>query len=159
MITHTPTDGCITARLRREGSATVIEVADSGRGVPADQLPLIWDRVYRVDASRDRTTGGMGLGLARTRRVVEGIGGAINATRWPGVGTTITLRLASGGDAGRVSGATLRKPRTSAAVASEECVLYRERPVGSLTARGVSRRRSAGEPLQIPHHHPTAESP
>lgn len=78
----------------------MIEVADSGWGIPADQLPLTWDRVYRVDASRDRTTGGRGRGLARTRRMVEGIGGTGSATRWPGVGTTITLRLATGGDAG-----------------------------------------------------------
>jgi two-component system sensor histidine kinase BaeS len=99
-ITHTPGDGRITAALRRDRGVTVIEVADSGRGIPADQLPLIWDRFYRVDASRDRTTGGMGLGLALTRRMVEGMGGTISAASQPGVGTTITIRLPTGGTAG-----------------------------------------------------------
>ncbi len=94
-VTHTPRDGQITASLRRDGNAAVIEVADTGRGIPADQLPLIWDRFYRVDASRDRATGGMGLGLALTRRMVEGMGGTISAESAVGVGTTIAIRLPS----------------------------------------------------------------
>jgi two-component system sensor histidine kinase BaeS len=93
-ITHTPPDGRITASLRRDG--VVIEIADTGRGIPADQLPLIWDRFYRVDPSRDRATGGMGLGLAVTKRMVTGMGGTIDAASQLGVGTTITVRLPAG---------------------------------------------------------------
>jgi signal transduction histidine kinase len=97
-ITHTPAEGRITASLGRVDDTTVIEVEDSGRGIPVEQLPLIWDRFYRVDPSRDRATGGMGLGLALTRRMVEGMGGTIDAESEPGVGTTITIRLPSGDD-------------------------------------------------------------
>lgn len=92
-ITHTPSTGRITVSLRGDGERAVIEVADTGRGIPAGQLPLIWDRFYRVDPSRDRATGGMGLGLALTRRMVEGMGGTISAVSEVGVGTTITIRL------------------------------------------------------------------
>lgn len=98
-ITHTPPDGQITVALRDEGPLVVIAVADTGRGIPAEQLPLIWDRFYRVDPSRDRATGGMGLGLALTRRMVEGMGGSISAESAVGVGTTITIRLRTGASA------------------------------------------------------------
>jgi two-component system sensor histidine kinase BaeS len=92
-ITHTPPTGRISATLRVDGNSSVIEVADTGRGIPADQLPLIWDRFSRVDPSRDRATGGMGLGLALSKRMVEGMGGTISATSTAGVGTTIVIRL------------------------------------------------------------------
>ncbi len=92
-ITHTPGDGRITLSLRTDGDAVVIEIADTGRGIPDEQLPFIWERFYRVDPSRDRTTGGMGLGLALTKRMVEGMGGTIGAASTLGAGTTITIRL------------------------------------------------------------------
>ncbi|MFY7920963.1 MAG: sensor histidine kinase [Gemmatimonas sp.] len=92
-ITHTPPTGRISATLRVDGNSSVIEVADTGRGIPADQLPLIWDRFSRVDPSRDRATGGMGLGLALSKRMVEGMGGMISATSTVGAGTTIAIRL------------------------------------------------------------------
>ncbi|MCC7052975.1 MAG: HAMP domain-containing protein [Gemmatimonadaceae bacterium] len=96
-ITHTPTDGRIDVTVRRNGAGTtVIEVADTGTGIPAEHLPLIWDRFYRVDASRDRATGGMGLGLALTKRLVEGMGGIIGVASHVGVGTTFTVRLPAG---------------------------------------------------------------
>ena len=98
-ITHTPPAGRISATLRSDGDMCVIEVADTGRGIPADQLPLIWDRFSRVDPSRDRATGGMGLGLALSKRMVEGMGGTISATSTVGVGTTIVMRLPGGSSA------------------------------------------------------------
>lgn len=98
-ITHTPPSGRISATLRVDGNTSVIEVADTGRGIPADQLPLIWDRFSRVDPSRDRATGGMGLGLALSKRMVEGMGGTISATSTAGVGTTIVIRLPGGNQA------------------------------------------------------------
>jgi signal transduction histidine kinase len=73
-------------------------IADTGRGIPASQLPLIWERFYRVDPSRDRTTGGMGLGLALSKRMVEGMAGTIDASSAEGAGTTMTVRLPRGGD-------------------------------------------------------------
>nr|MCU0634075.1 ATP-binding protein [Gemmatimonadaceae bacterium] len=92
-ITHTPRDGQITVSVRAEPDRTILAIADSGRGIPPEHLPLIWDRFYRVDASRDRSTGGMGLGLALTRRMVEGMGGTITASSEVGVGTTMTIRM------------------------------------------------------------------
>jgi Histidine kinase-, DNA gyrase B-, and HSP90-like ATPase/Rubredoxin metal binding domain len=71
-------------------------IADSERGIAAAHLPFIWDRFYRVDASRDRATSGTGLGLALSRRMVEGMGGTINATSQPSLGTTITVQLPTG---------------------------------------------------------------
>jgi signal transduction histidine kinase len=92
-VTHTPTDGQITVMISRREPWVEIAVADTGRGIPAGQLARIWDRFYRVDASRDRSTGGMGLGLALSKRMMEGMGGAISATSEEGVGTVVTLRL------------------------------------------------------------------
>jgi signal transduction histidine kinase len=54
-------------------------VADAGPGVPADDLPRVFEPFYRADASRSRETGGVGLGLALCRRVVEAHGGRIEA--------------------------------------------------------------------------------
>jgi signal transduction histidine kinase len=92
-VTHTPETGRITIRLQRVGSWAEIVIADTGRGIPAEQVPLIWERFYRVDPSRDRATGGMGLGLALSKRMVEGMAGEISATSEPGIGTTVTIRL------------------------------------------------------------------
>jgi signal transduction histidine kinase len=94
-VTHTPADGRVTLSLHRDGSWAVITVADTGRGIAPEHLPLIWERFYRVDPSRDRSTGGMGLGLALTKRMVEGMGGTIAASSTVGVGTTITIRLST----------------------------------------------------------------
>ncbi len=92
-ITHTPSDGSITVTLTAENGWASIVVSDSGRGIPADQLPLIFERFYRVDPSRDRATGGMGLGLALSKRMVERMRGTIAAESTEGSGTRIIVRL------------------------------------------------------------------
>ena len=94
-VTHTPNDGAITITVVHHGHQVQIDIADTGRGIAAVHLPLIWERFYRVDASRDRATGGMGLGLALTKRMVEGMGGTIGITSVEGAGTTVTLQLRS----------------------------------------------------------------
>ncbi|MBC7843806.1 MAG: HAMP domain-containing protein [Gemmatimonadaceae bacterium] len=91
--THTSSVGTITITLTADATWASIEVSDSGRGIPADKLPHIFERFYRVDPSRDRTTGGMGLGLALSRRMVERMHGTIAAHSTEGVGTRITVRL------------------------------------------------------------------
>ncbi|HLA66298.1 MAG TPA: ATP-binding protein, partial [Acidimicrobiia bacterium] len=54
--------------------------ANSGAEIPADELPLIWERLYRVDPSRARTSGGSGIGLAIVRQIVAAQGGAVGAS-------------------------------------------------------------------------------
>ena len=89
---HTPEDGRIEVRATRQGAQVRIDVADTGCGIPAEHLPHVFDRFYRADPSRDRATGGAGLGLAIVRRLAEAHGGtATAASQGDGRGTTVTL--------------------------------------------------------------------
>jgi two-component system sensor histidine kinase BaeS len=89
---HTPGDGRIEVRATRQGTQVRIDVTDTGCGIPAEHLPHVFDRFYRADPSRDRATGGAGLGLAIVRRLAEAHGGtATAASQGDGRGTTITL--------------------------------------------------------------------
>src|SRR5581483_4517072 len=89
-VRHTPPDGRITLTARADGRDVLIEVTDSGAGIPPEDLPHVFDRFWRADKSRSRRTGGSGLGLAIVRQLVEAHGGAIAAASTPGVGTTFT---------------------------------------------------------------------
>jgi len=73
----------------------VIAVADTGPGIPPEHLPHVFDRFYRADPSRSRATGGVGLGLAIARQMVEGSGGAIVVESVPGAGATFSVRWPS----------------------------------------------------------------
>jgi signal transduction histidine kinase len=97
-IRHTPAGGSITVRARGEegtrgGGYVVVEVADTGAGIPGDALPRIFERFYRVDPARSRAGGGTGLGLAIVRHLVEQMGGDVAAESELGKGTTIRFRL------------------------------------------------------------------
>jgi two-component system sensor histidine kinase VicK len=83
-------------RLGVEASAhdtLSIEVSDTGVGIPARDLPRIFDRFYRVEGSRSREHGGSGLGLAIAKEIVEAHGGTIDIESQEGVGTTIRFTL------------------------------------------------------------------
>ncbi|MFJ4971270.1 sensor histidine kinase [Streptomyces sp. NPDC088755] len=71
----------------------VIEVADTGTGIPAGDLPYVFDRFWRAEKSRSRRTGGSGLGLAIVRKLAEAHGGTASATSTEGTGSAFTLRL------------------------------------------------------------------
>lgn len=84
---HTPDGGQVTLR----GAEGLVEVADTGEGIPADELDNVFERFRRVDPSRTRSTGGSGLGLAIVRQIAEAHGGTATACSSPGDGTTVTL--------------------------------------------------------------------
>jgi two-component system sensor histidine kinase BaeS len=75
------------------GGPARVTVEDHGPGIPADELPHIFDRFYRGDPSRNRATGGFGLGLAIAKALVEAYGGKITAESTPGEGTRMTVEL------------------------------------------------------------------
>jgi signal transduction histidine kinase len=91
-VAYTTDGGEVTVRLRRDGDGIRCEIANTGPDIPPDQLPLIWERFYRVDASRARTTGGAGIGLAMVRQIVERHRGQVGATS-EGGRTSIWFRL------------------------------------------------------------------
>ena len=78
--------------LSRDGM-TGFRVEDNGEGIPADDLPHIFDRFYRGDPSRSRNTGGAGLGLAICKALVEAAGGQIEITSEVGRGTIAEVIL------------------------------------------------------------------
>lgn len=89
---HTPDGGRIDVRTSRAGGLIRIDVADTGSGIAPEHLPHVFDRFYRADASRDRATGGAGLGLAIVRRLAEAHGGTVTA-RSDGIGRGAVLTL------------------------------------------------------------------
>jgi two-component system OmpR family sensor kinase/two-component system sensor histidine kinase BaeS len=93
-LRYTPAGGSVAVRVgAADGGAVLFEVCDSGTGISAEELPHIFDRFYRADRSRTRSSGGAGLGLAIARRIVEAHGGEIWAASELGRGTTIAFRL------------------------------------------------------------------
>ncbi len=93
-LRHTPSGGLITvsAAALPEGGV-LIEVADSGEGIAAEDLPKVFERFYRGEKSRSRASGGAGLGLAIARSIVEAHGGTIAITSAPGQGATVRFTL------------------------------------------------------------------
>lgn len=92
-LVHTPHGGRIDLAAHREADTVTISATDSGPGIPAEHLPHVFDRFYRVDASRSRSTGGVGLGLAIARQFVEASGGRISVESPACGGTTFTVTL------------------------------------------------------------------
>jgi len=90
-LAHTPAGGTIALEVRAVPDGIAISVRDAGPGIPADHLPHIFDRFYRVDASRSRTTGGVGLGLAIARQFVEASGGRISVDSPSSGGAVFTV--------------------------------------------------------------------
>ena len=89
------------AARAQAGGTTVIDVADTGPGIPAPDLPHVFDRFYRGSAARRGVPGGAGLGLAIVASLVEAMGGAVSARSEVGRGTTFSIHLpgAAGADA------------------------------------------------------------
>jgi len=92
-LRHTSAKGAVCVRLHATESRAIIEVADTGEGIPAGELSRVFERFYRVDKARARQTGGTGLGLAIVRHVAEGHGGTVRVDSELGRGSTFTVSL------------------------------------------------------------------
>ena len=105
-IKYTPEGGTVRVSARQEpDEMIVVEVEDNGIGIPADDIPRIFERFYRVDRSRSREMGGTGLGLSIVKHVAQVHGGSIDVTSTPGSGSCFRLRLASPREALAAAGA------------------------------------------------------
>ncbi|MEO6063579.1 MAG: ATP-binding protein [Thermoflexales bacterium] len=92
-LRYTPAGGRVTVRALREAAWVRVEVADTGPGIAAGDLPRVFDRFWRGEKSRARETGGSGLGLAIARQWVVAMGGEIGALSEPGQGSVFWFRL------------------------------------------------------------------
>ena len=90
---YTPAGGIVSVAVAEAGDRFEVAVTDTGTGIPEAELSRIFERFYRVDASRDRKTGGFGLGLAIARQIAQGYGGDIHAVSTLGAGSTFVLNL------------------------------------------------------------------
>lgn len=92
-IRHSPEHSTITVSIQEKKAGMECAVIDQGIGIPAEHLPFIFERFYRVDTSRKREGGGTGLGLAIAKALVQAQGGNIRAESIEGQGTTIAFWL------------------------------------------------------------------
>ena len=90
---YSPGGEPVSLRSRVNGAELVVEVADQGPGIPEAELPLVFERFYRVDKGRSRKQGGAGLGLAIARSIVEAHGGRIEAESTLNKGTRMRFYL------------------------------------------------------------------
>lgn len=91
-VRHTR-EGSVTVSVEQVGDVAEVRVSDTGEGIPSADLPYVFERFYRADSARAADTGGAGLGLAISRRIVEDHGGGMFAESVVGQGTTIGFRL------------------------------------------------------------------
>jgi signal transduction histidine kinase len=92
-LKFTERDGSIFVRVTEVGSEVVIEITDTGPGIPADEVPHVFDRFFRSSTSVRRAVPGTGLGLAIAKELVELQGGGIDVSSVEGQGTTFTVKL------------------------------------------------------------------
>ncbi len=90
-LTHTPPGGAVCLRALANPGATIVEVVDSGCGIPAAHLPHVFDRFFRVDQVRSSSGGNLGLGLAIVKSIVELHGGTVHIESMVGQGTRVTM--------------------------------------------------------------------
>jgi signal transduction histidine kinase len=92
-VAHTAKGGSITVAAKPQDNWVEVSVTDTGEGIPADDLPNIFERFYRVDKSRARATGGSGLGLTIAKRLVEAHGGKIKVQSELGKGSRFSFTI------------------------------------------------------------------
>jgi PAS domain S-box-containing protein len=92
-VKFTEEGGCIDVRLRQERERLVLDVVDTGVGIPEDQLEQVFERFYQVDGSMSRRYGGAGLGLALVKEIVEAHGGRVSVESQVGQGSAFRVEL------------------------------------------------------------------
>jgi two-component system, OmpR family, sensor kinase len=92
-LRHTPTGGSVDVLFGTRDHDAWFSVTDTGSGIPLNDQPRIFERFFRADKARSRSSGGSGLGLAICKSIVDAHGGAISCTSIPGQGTSFTVRL------------------------------------------------------------------
>lgn len=90
-VKYSPRGGRITLEALRQGEEIVVNVRDTGIGIPGEALPRIWDRLYRADPSRSKA--GLGLGLSQVKAIIEAHGGRIEVASEPGKGSIFSIHL------------------------------------------------------------------
>ena len=91
-IKYTPAGGQVTLRVRNDGAHALLDVSDTGIGIPAEALPHVFKRFFRVDGSRSREQGGAGLGLAIVKSICTAHGAEVEVLSTPGAGSTFRVR-------------------------------------------------------------------
>jgi signal transduction histidine kinase len=86
-VRYTPAGGAVRVTVERAGQDATVRVSNTGSEIPADDLPRVWERFFRVERSRDRASGGAGIGLAIVKRLVEEAGGRVGASSEAGTTT------------------------------------------------------------------------
>jgi PAS domain S-box-containing protein len=108
-VKFTPAGGKVMVHLRHVDSKIEIEVADTGQGITSEFLPFVFDRFRQADSTSTRQHGGLGLGLAIARHLIEIHGGSIEArSHGEGQGATLTVRLPLVGSVTEASGASIQ---------------------------------------------------
>lgn len=92
-IRYTPAGGTLSISLTKEGNQAIASVTDTGIGIPEEDIPLVFERFYRVDKARSREDGGSGLGLAICKHIAEVHGGSVEVESRQGEGSTFSVYL------------------------------------------------------------------
>ena len=90
-VAHTPHGGTVAIKTHTEAANVWIEVIDTGIGIPAEALPRVFDRFFRVDPSRSQASGGTGLGLSIVQGIMQLHSGKVEIASKSGMGTRVTL--------------------------------------------------------------------
>jgi signal transduction histidine kinase len=92
-IKYTPRGGAISLNVQARGGKAVLEVGDTGMGIPSDALPHVFERFFRVDKARSREAGGAGLGLAIVKSICAAHGGKVEVESAEGKGSRFRVEL------------------------------------------------------------------